>query len=244
MSNLDSMFTTGGEYSKEITRDFFKNVYMYMGAALAISGIIAYMAATPAFFNEYMLNINETTGEISRAPLFWIAMFAPLGLGLLIQMAYRRLSLGVLLFAFMVYSVFMGLSLSVIFLMYSMGTIAVTFFVSAGAFAGMAILGYTTKTDLTKMGSLLYMAFIGMFIASIANIWIGSSMMGFVISFIGVFVFTGLTAYFMQQLKNTAQNEMLDGVERNKLALVGGLILYILFINLFMALLRLTGGND
>jgi hypothetical protein len=108
----------------------------------------------------------------------------------------------------------------------------------------MAILGYTTKTDLTKMGSLLYMAFIGIFIASIANIWIGSSMMEFVISFIGVFVFTGLTAYFMQRLKNSAENEMLDGVERNKLALVGGLVLYMLFINLFMALLRLTGGND
>ena len=244
MSNLDSMFTSNGEYSKEITKDFFKQVYLYMGGALAISGIIAYLAATPAFFFDYMLQVDPATGEVSRAPLFWVAMFAPLGLGLLIQMAYRRLSLGVLMLAFLAYSVFMGLSLSVIFLMYSMGTIAVTFFVSAGAFAGMAILGYTTKTDLTKMGSLLYMLFIGMFIASIANIWIGSGTMGFIISFIGVFVFTGLTAYFMQQLKNTAQNDMLDGVERDKLTLVGGLVLYILFINLFMALLRLTGGND
>ena len=244
MSNLDSMFNTSGEYSKEITRDFFKSVYTYMFAALAISGIVAYMAGTPAFFQEYMLDIDPVTGAVSRAPLFWVAMFAPLGLGLLIQFAYRRLSLGVLLLAFLAYSVFMGLSLSVILLMYSMGTIAVTFFVSAGAFAGMAILGYTTKTDLTKMGSLLYMAFIGIFIASIVNIWVGSSMMDFVISIIGVFVFTGLTAYFMQQLKNTAQNDMLEGVERNKFALVGGLILYMLFINLFMALLRLTGGND
>lgn len=244
MSNLDSMFTSGGEYSKEITKDFFRSVYTYMGAALAISGIIAYMAGTPQFFYEYMLDVDPATGAVSRAPLFWVAMFAPLGLGLLIQMAYRRLSLGVLMLAFLGYSVFMGLSLSVIFLMYSMGTIAVTFFVSAGAFAGMAILGYTTKTDLTKMGSLLYMAFIGIFIASIANIWIGSTMMEFVISIIGVFVFTGLTAYFMQSLKNTAENDMMDGVERNKFALVGGLILYMLFINLFMALLRLTGGND
>lgn len=244
MSNLDSMFNTSGEYSKEITRDFFKSVYTYMFAALAISGIVAYMAGTPAFFQEYMLDIDPVTGAVSRAPLFWVAMFAPLGLGLLIQFAYRRLSLGVLLLAFLAYSVFMGLSLSVILLMYSMGTIAVTFFVSAGAFAGMAILGYTTKTDLTKMGSLLYMAFIGIFIASIVNIWVGSSMMDFVISIIGVFVFTGLTAYFMQQLKNTAQNDMLEGVERNKFALVGGLILYMLFINLFMALLRLTGGNE
>jgi len=244
MSNLDSMFNTSGEYSKEITRDFFKTVYTYMFAALAISGIIAYMAGTQEFFFTYMVKVDSATGAISRTPLFWVALFAPLGLGLLIQLAYRRLSLGVLLLAFAAYSVFMGLSLSVILLMYSMTSIAITFFVTAGAFGAMAVLGYTTKTDLTKFGSLLYMAFIGIFIASIVNIWVGSSMMGFVISIIGVFVFTGLTAYFMQQLKNTAQNNMLDGVERNKLALVGGLVLYMLFINLFMALLRLMGGNE
>lgn len=244
MSTLDNFFSTNGEYSKEITRDFFKRVYGYMFAALAISGIIAYVAGTPEFFMKYMLTQDAATGEISRAPLFWVAMFAPVGLGLLIQMAYRRLSLGVLLIAFLAYSVFMGLSLSVILLMYSASSIAVTFFVTAGAFGGMAILGYTTKTDLTKFGSLMYMLFIGIFIASIANIWVGSSALEFVISIVGVFVFTGLTAYFMQQLKNTAQNDMLDGVERDKLALVGGLVLYMLFINLFMSLLRLMGSND
>lgn len=244
MSNLDSMFTTDGEYSKEITRDFFKNVYTYMGAALAISGIIAYLAATQGFYVKYMLDIDYAAGTVSRTPLFWIVTFAPLGLGLMIQMAYRRLSLGVLLIAFLAYAVLMGLSLSSVLLMYSASSVAVTFFVTAGAFAAMAILGYTTKTDLTKFGSLLYMVFIGMFIAGIANFWIGSDTMGYIISILGVFVFTGLTAYFMQKLKNTAQDPMLDGVERNKLALVGGLILYILFINLFMSLLRLMGGND
>lgn len=244
MSTLDNFFSTGGEYSKEITRDFFKRVYGYMFAALAISGVIAYFVATPEFFFKYMIEMDSATGAFSRTPLFWVAMFAPLSLGLLIQMAYRRFSLGVLLIAFLAYAVFMGMSLSVILLMYSASSIAVTFFVTAGAFGSMAILGYTTKTDLTKFGSLMYMLFIGIFIASIANIWVGSSTMGFVISIVGVFVFTGLTAYFMQKLKNSAQDPLLDGVERDKLALVGGLVLYMLFINLFLSLLRLMGGND
>ncbi|GAB5416413.1 MAG: Bax inhibitor-1/YccA family protein [Crocinitomicaceae bacterium] len=244
MSNLDSMFTSGGEYSKEITRDFFKNVYLYMFSALAISGIIAYLAGTPEFIFEHFISYNAANNTMSPNMLFWVVSLAPLGLGLIIQMAYRRLSLGVLLFLFLAYAVLMGLSLSVIMITYSIGTIAVTFFSTAAAFGAMAVIGYTTKTDLTKFGSLLYMAFIGIFFASIINIWVGSEMMDFVIAIIGVFVFTGLTAYFMQKLKNTAQDPMLDGVERDKLALVGGLILYILFINLFMSLLRLMGGND
>lgn len=244
MSTLDNFFSTNGEYSKEITRDFFKSVYSYMFAALAISGVIAYMAGTQEFYFSYLVEIDPMTGEGSRTALFWIALFAPLGLGLLIQMAYRRLSLGVLLIAFLAYAVLMGLSLSVIMLMYSLTSIAITFFVTAGSFGAMAILGYTTKTDLTKFGSLMYMLFIGIFLASIVNIWAGSETIDFVISIVGVFVFTGLTAYFMQKLKNQAQDPMLDGVERNKLALVGGLVLYILFINLFMSLLRLMGSND
>lgn len=244
MSNLDNLFNTSGEYSKEITRDFFKNVYIYMFGALAISGIIAYMAGTSGFVIDYLLNVDTAANTVKPNGLFWLVALAPLGLGLVIQMAYRRLSLGVLFFLFLAYAVLMGLSLSTIFLVYSMGSIAITFFVAAGAFGAMAILGYTTKTDLTKFGSLMYMLFIGIFISSIINIWVGSEMFDFVISIVGVFVFTGLTAYFMQKLKNTAQDEMLDGVERNKLALVGGLILYILFINLFMSLLRLMGSSD
>jgi len=244
MSTLDNFFSTGGEYSKEITRDFFKRVYGYMFAALAISGVIAYTFGTPEMFKEYMVTENPLTGEFTRTTLFWVALLAPLGLGLLIQFAYRRLPLGLLMIAFLAYSVFMGLSLSVILLMYSASSVAVTFFVTAGAFGAMAVLGYTTKTDLTKFGSLMYMLFIGIIIATVANIWMKSEMFDFVISFIGVFVFTGLTAYFMQQLKNAAQNPMLDGVERDKLALVGGLVLYMLFINLFMSLLRLMGSGD
>jgi hypothetical protein len=173
-----------------------------------------------------------------------VVAFAPVGLGLLIQMAYQRLSLALLMILFMAYSVLMGLSLSTIFIVYTDAAIASTFFVAAGAFAGMAILGFTTKTDLTKFGSLLYMLFIGIFIAGIVNIFMKSDTMGFVIAAIGVFVFTGLTAYYMQQLKSVSQDETLSGVDRNKLALIGGLQLYILFVNLFLSLLRLLGSRD
>lgn len=225
-------------YSKAVTRDFFKNVYSYMFAALAISGSIAYVAGNKAFFTEYFL----TPTGIS--PLFYVLAFAPVGLGLLIQSAYRRLSLAVLMVLFIAYSALMGLSLSTIFLVYAMPSIVSTFFVTAGAFAGMAILGYTTKTDLTKFGSLLYMVFIGIFIAGIVNIFMKSDMMGFIIAVIGVFVFTGLTAYYMQTLKNVSQDDSLSELDRSKLSLIGGLQLYILFVNLFLSLLRILGNRD
>jgi len=211
-----------------------------MFGALGISGILAYTVGTNTdYFTSLFISAE---GGIS--PVFWIIAFAPLGIGLLIQWGYQRLSMGVLLALFILYSVLMGLSLSTIFLVYEMGSIASTFFVAAGAFAGMAILGYTTKTDLTKFGSLLYMVFIGMFIAGIVNIFMKNDQMGFIIACLGVFVFTGLTAYSMQQLKSVATNTDLTEDERNKLSLIGGLQLYILFINLFLSLLRLLGNRN
>ena len=211
-----------------------------MFGALAISGIIAYTAGTPEVFTKYFIN-SEGTG---LSPLFYFVAFAPVGLGLLIQMAYQRLSFGLLLLLFMVYSVLMGLSLSSIMLVYAGQDIAITFFVTAGAFGGMAVLGYTTQTDLTKFGSLMYMLFIGIFIAGIVNMFMQSEMMSYIIAIIGVFVFTGLTAYYMQQLKGIAQDQTLSHMDRSKLAVVGGLQLYILFVNLFLSLLRLIGGRD
>ncbi len=227
-----------GSYTKEISREFFKNVYSYMFGALAISGILASYCGNEAFFVKYFMN---SQGGIS--PLFYVVAFAPVGLGLLIQTAYQRLSYGLLLGLFVAYSALMGVSLSVIFLVYALPTLASTFFVTAGAFAGMAILGYTTKTDLTKMGSMLYMVFIGIFIAGIVNIFMKSDTMGFIISVLGVFVFTGLTAYHMQQLKEISKDSSMDTISRQKLSLIGGLTLYILFVNLFLSLLRLVGGN-
>jgi FtsH-binding integral membrane protein len=225
-------------FAREASREFFRSVYGYMFAALGVSGIIAYMCGTPEFFAKYFIS----NGAIS--PLFWVVALAPVGLGLVIQMAYNRLSLGLLMGLYVAYSALMGLSLGSIFLVYEIPAIVSTFFVSAGAFAGMAILGYTTKVDLSRFGSMLYMVFIGIFIAGIVNIFMKSEMMDFIISVIGVFVFTGLTAYQMQQLKEVSNNPDLSEMDRNKLALIGGLQLYILFINLFLTLLRLLGSRD
>ena len=211
-----------------------------MFAALAISGLIAFRVGNdPELFISYFISV---TGGFN--PLFYVVMFAPIGLTFVIQWGYNKLSMLSLTMLFVLYSGLMGLMLSSIFLVYDIQSIANTFFVTAGAFGGMAILGYTTNTDLSKFGSLLYMVFIGMFIASIVNIFIGSDSMGFIIACLGVFVFTGLTAYHMQELKKLAQNAQLNDEQKNKMALIGGLTLYILFINLFLSLLRIMGGRD
>ena len=228
------------ENNTEALRSFFRSVYSYMFAALGISGIIAYKVGNdPNLFSQYFIN---GTGGLSAS--FYVVLFAPVGLSFLIQWGYTRLSMLALTLLFILYSGLMGLMLSSIFLVYDLQAIANTFFVSAGAFGGMAILGYTTKTDLSKFGSLLYMVFIGMFISSIVNIFIGSDSMGFIIACLGVFVFTGLTAYHMQALKKMVQNNQMSQAEKSKMALIGGLQLYILFINLFLSLLRIFGGRD
>lgn len=226
-------------FSKEISREFFRSVYGYMFGALAISGILSFYCGNETFFRTYFMT---ATGGVS--PLFWVVVFAPLALGLIIQTAYLRLSYAVLLLLFIAYSALMGVGLSVLFLNYSLATLGSTFFITAGAFGAMAILGYTTKTDLSKMGSLLYMALIGMIIATVVNIFMNSGPLDFIISIIGVFVFTGLTAYHMQKLKEISGESSISVIDRQKIALVGGFTLYLLFINLFMTLLRLVGNRD
>lgn len=248
---LDNIFSQKqyDESAKAMTSEFFASVYSYMFIALGISGSLAYYIGAgeqiligdqqfPRLFVE--LFITET----GLSPLFYIVAFAPVGLALLIQMGYARFSMATLMILFGLYAALMGLSLSAIFVLYDIGSIFTTFITTAGAFAAMAVLGYTTKTDLTKMGSLLYMAFIGIFIASIVNFFMASEMISFWISVIGVFVFTGLTAYQMQKLKYISQDPELGSLEKRKLSLIGGLILYILFINLFISLLRLMGNRD
>jgi len=226
--------------AKPMARQFIANVFSYMFSALIITAVVAWW-----FYSnkQYMTALMSESGSGLNA-LGYIVMFAPIGLVLLIQTSYQRFSMTLLVVLFIVYSALLGMSLSFIFLVYSLGSIATVFFITAATFGAMALLGYTTKTDLAKFGGIMYMLFIGIFIASIANFFMQSGTMSYIISFIGVFVFTGLTAYEMQRLKYMSSYVEYGSIETSKLALIGGLQLYILFINLFLSLLRLFGSRD
>src|SRR5690554_4182182 len=226
--------------TKAQVKDFFTRVYTYMFMALIVSGVVSWYLASSGLFMKWF--INPETGGVST--LFYVVAFSPLGLVFLIQAKYQSFSLGALVGLFILYSSLIGASLASIFLVYSLGDIASTFFITAGAFGAMAFLGYTTSVDLSKMGSLLYMAFIGIFIAAIVNMFIGSDWLAYVISIVGVFVFTGLTAWEMQRLKAIANDASVSSENKQKMSLMGGLTLYILFINLFLSLLHLLGGRE
>src|SRR5690554_63425 len=225
--------------SKTQVKEFFTAVYTYMFMALVVSGVVSWYLASSGLFMEWFI-----TAEGAVSPLFYVVAFSPLALVFLIQAKYQSFSLGALVGLFVLYSSLIGASLASIFFVYSMGDIAITFFVTAGAFGAMAILGYTTSVDLSKMGSLLYMTFIGIFIAAIVNMFIGSDWLAYVISIVGVFVFTGLTAWEMQRLKAIANDASVSSENKQKMSLMGGLTLYILFINLFLSLLHLLGGRE
>ncbi len=226
-----------GTSAFELSKTFFANVYKYMFMALAISGLVAYYSA----YSGWYLDLAFT--ETGMSPFGYILVFAPLALVLFIQARIQKMSFSSVMMLYVLYAALLGLSLSFIFLLYSSSSIATTFFVTAGAFGSMALLGYYTKTDLSKMGSLLYMLFFGMIIASVANFFMGSDTLDYVISFMGLFVFTGLTAWEMQRMKKIAGDSTLTGENRKKQELMGGLTLYILFVNLFLSILRFVGDR-
>ena len=224
--------------SRTNTNTFVANVFSLMFAALIISGISAVWFATESM-RSYIINY-----EGGLTTLGWISMIAPIGLVLLIGFGFQKYSAKFLLGVFLIYSTLTGISLSTIFSVYTTASIASTFFISALTFGVMALTGYTTKTDLTKLGSLLYMGLIGIIIASVVNFFIGSSFMHYIISIIGVLVFTGLTAYDVQKIKNIG-NQVQEGSESvQKLMIMGALTLYLDFINLFLMMLRLFGSRD
>jgi FtsH-binding integral membrane protein len=222
-----------------VAKSFIANVFSWMGIALGISAITAYVFGTDPSYMQYLMN-PETH---SLSGLGYVVMFAPLGLVLLMGFGINRLSSTALTAVFLVYSVLMGMSLSFIFLAYTAASIY-TIFISTGAMFGiMALIGYTTKTDLTKLGSLLFMALIGIIIASLVNMFIGSSGLSYIISFIAVIVFTGLTAYDVQKLKDISSQVEAGTEGTAKMSIMGALTLYLDFINLFIALLRLFGNR-
>lgn len=223
---------------KAIAKSFLSNVFAYMASALAITGAIAYWFGTN---NDLISMLFNAEGGMSV--LGYLVMFAPFGFVLLISAGFQKFSSTVLLALFLIYSLLMGLSLSTIFLIYTGSSIFTTFFITAATFAVMAVLGYTTKTDLTKFGSILMMALIGIIIASVVNIFMGNAMMDLVISVLGVLIFTGLIAYDVQKLKRIGSGEEYGYEMANKLAIMGALSLYLDFVNLFLFLLRFMGDR-
>lgn len=239
MNSYQNDNLTSQSYSQtDVSKTFMSNVFSWMTLALVVSGVFAYWFGTS---EELFLYLISPTGGLS---LFgYIVLFAPLIMVFVMGMRFTRLSYGTLIILFGVFAALMGISLSSIFVIYEMSSIAKVFFISAGTFGGMALVGYTTKTDLTKFGSILYMALIGIIIASVVNMFMGSAQMDYIISILGVLIFTGLTAYDVQKLKRIGQGLEYQTAQANKLVIMGALTLYLDFVNLFLFLLRLFGNR-
>ena len=224
-------------------RDYMLKVYNYMASGLALTGLVAYMLFQATAVTGPTGDIVGLTGlgnTLYNGPMMWIVALAPLGVVMYMSFGIRNMSASRAQTMFWVFAFLMGLSLSTIFLTYTQASIARVFFITATTFGAMSIYGYTTKRDLTAMGSFLFMGLIGIIIASIVNIFMQSSMMYFVISVLGVLIFVGLTAYDTQKIKNMYMAYDSGEVSAKK-AIMGALTLYLDFINLFIMLLRLFG---
>ncbi len=211
-----------------------RKVYVWMTLALIITGFTAFGIAS---------NPGIAYSIVTNPLLFWGLIIAEFGLVIGISGAIRKLSITTATMLFVLYSIVNGATLSIIFMAYTMTSIASVFFITAGTFAVMAFIGYTTKTDLTSLGKILFMGLIGIILATIVNIFLGSSMLSMIVSYVGVVVFVGLTAYDSQKIKNMLYEADNMDEEAQKLALLGSLTLYLDFINLFLMLLRIFGSN-
>lgn len=212
-------------------------VYNYMSAGLAITGVVAY------FFSQWVVSSPANLQLVFGSPLKWVVMLAPLAFVIGLSAGINRMKFATAQLTFWAFAAVMGLSLSSVFLVYTGASIAQVFFITAATFGSMSLYGYTTKRDLTGMGSFLFMGLIGIIIASVVNIFLQSSMLAFGISAIGVLVFVGLTAYDTQKIKE--EYFAGDGTETmGKKAIMGALRLYLDFINLFLMMLRLFGNRN
>jgi FtsH-binding integral membrane protein len=214
-------------------RKHMLRVYNFMTLGLGVTGLVAFLvASTPALYVP-----------IFGSPLKWVVMLAPLAFVFVLSWRFDRMSSGALQGLFWAFCAVMGLSMASVFLVFTGASVARVFFITAAMFAATSLWGYTTKTDLSRMGSFMMMGLVGIVIAGLVNIFIGSSALQFAISVIGVVVFTGLTAYDTQAIKERYAEHW--GEEANaKLAVMGALSLYLNFINLFQMLLQLMGQRE
>nr|WP_236709677.1 Bax inhibitor-1/YccA family protein [Elizabethkingia ursingii] len=209
-------------------------VYGWMSLALVVTGLIAYLVAG----SETLI-----TAIIANKLLFYGLIIAEFGLVIWLSARITKMSTTTAIAAFMGYAVLNGLTLSLIFLIYTFSSIALTFFVTAGTFAVMSVYGYVTKTDLTKIGKIMMMLLVGIIIASLVNLFLKSPMIYWITTYVGVAVFVGLIAYDTQKIKNYFLELNGDESLMGRMAIMGALTLYLDFINLFLFLLRLFGGG-
>ena len=233
--NFDAMTREQGLSMSAAFPALMRKVYVWMTLALVITGATAYGVATSPGIQMALF---------SNQLLFWGLIIAEFGLVIGISAAINRLSLTTATLMFILYSVINGAMLSSIFVIYTMSSIASVFFITAGTFAVMALIGYTTKTDLTSMGKILFMALIGIIIATVVNIFLKSSGLQMIVSYLGVLIFVGLTAYDSQKIKHMLQMAPDASEASQKLALLGALTLYLDFVNLFIYLLRIFGRRE
>ena len=232
---MNDMRTFSTAEARVGVNDYVRGVYNWMAAGLGVTGIVAYFVATsPAMLQA-----------IFGSGLFWLLIIAQLGLVFAISGFISRISSGTATGLFLLYSALMGVTLSSIFIIYTSESIVSVFFICAGTFIACSIYGWTTKKDLTSWGSFFFMGLVGIIIASIVNIFMKSSVLHMMISYIGVFVFVGLTIYDTNKIKQMAMSQPadVDASTIRKGAIIGALSLYLDFINLFLMLLRIFGSS-
>ncbi len=215
-------------------------VYNYMTIGLVLTGAVAWAVANTSLGDIFFA--TTATGGFSLSMLGWVALIAPLGLVLLLSFGIQRMSVGTAQAVFWGYAAIMGVSLAPILLLYTGASVAKVFFITAGTFGAMSLWGYTTKRDLSAMGSFLMMGVFGLIIAMVVNIFLASAAVDFAISILGVLIFTGLTAFDTQKIKEIYYVGD-DGAVAGRKAIMGALTLYLDFINLFLFLIRIMGDR-
>jgi FtsH-binding integral membrane protein len=251
MADLDRRYAQGTTVGRtdvgvvdQGLRAYMVRVYNYMASGVAITGLVAYLI--------YAMSVTQSAGGGLALTAFgsfmfasafkWVVIFAPLALVFFISARINAMSLSAAQISFWAFAALMGASISSIFLVYTGESMARVFFITAASFGGLSLWGYTTSRDLSGWGSFLFMGLIGIIIASLVNLFIGSTALQFAVSVIGVLIFSGLTAYDTQQIKEMySVND--DGSVSGRKAVMGALRLYLDVINLFMLLLQLFGNR-
>lgn len=228
--------------SQEKTRSFVSNVFLWMFAALGITAATAFLFGTNESLMSMLMQVTPQGGA-KVSMLGWIVTFAPFIIVLVMSVRANKMSVQQTVLWYVIYSILMGMSLSFIFWAYTSASIFKTFIISAGMFGVMAVVGYTTNTDLTKFGSFLFMALIGIIIATLVNFFMHSARLDYIISIIGVLIFTGLTAFDVQKIKQIGNAGINDGDMMAKITVHAALTLYLDFLNLFLYLLRFFGNS-